>query len=168
MRKSALALLAFLVIAGLPEAVQAQGVPGSATVVSACGTPPSTYTPGQNRAILQDSNGRGCSDSTVTIPGTVSVQPLNPIGLALTDHSISSASGSSETVMAANASRHSLTIQNTGNANCGVNPTGGTASIGGAGTITLYPGGAYSPRVPSVSAITAICTSGQPLYADEN
>jgi hypothetical protein len=46
--------------------------------------------------------------------------------------------------MAANASRHSLTIENTGNANCGINPTGGTASIGGAGTLTLAPLGLHA------------------------
>jgi len=96
------------------------------------------------------------------------VLPSNTIGITPTDASITSATGSSQTVMALNASRHSLTIQNTGNANCGVNPTGGTAVIGGAGTLTLFPGGSYQPRVPTLSAVTAICTSGQPLYADQN
>jgi hypothetical protein len=70
--------------------------------------------------------------------------------------------------MALNASRHSLNIENTGNANCGVNPTGGTAVIGGAGTLTLAPLGSYSPKIPTLSAVTVICTAGQPVYADDN
>lgn len=85
-----------------------------------------------------------------------------------TDRTITSASGSSQQIMAANASRHSLTIENTGNANCGINPTGGTAAIGGVGTITLAPLGSYTPRVPTLSAVTVICTATQPIYGDEN
>lgn len=90
------------------------------------------------------------------------------IGITPTDRTIVSASGSSQQMAAANASRHSLNIVNNGNANCGINPTGGTAAIGGAGTLTLAPLGAYTPRIPSLSAITIICTSGQPIYGDEN
>lgn len=90
------------------------------------------------------------------------------IGITPTDRTIASASGASQQVMPANAVRHSLNIINTGAANCGINPTGGTAALGGAGTLTLVPNGAYTPRIPSLSAITAICTAGQPLYADEN
>ena len=90
------------------------------------------------------------------------------IGITPTDRTVTSATGASQTVMAANASRHSLTIENTGNANCGINPTGGTAVIGGAGTLTLGPLGAYTPLIPTLSAVTAICTSGQPLYANES
>lgn len=91
-----------------------------------------------------------------------------PVGITPTDRTITSASGASQQLAAANASRHSLTITNTGNANCGVNPTGGTAAIGGAGTLTLAPLGAYTPRIPSLSAVTVICTAGQSIYGDEN
>jgi opacity protein-like surface antigen len=89
-------------------------------------------------------------------------------GLTPTDRTIASASGASQQIMAANASRHSLTIENTGSANCGINPRGGTAVIGGAGTLTLVPNGSYTPRIPTLSAVTVICTAGQPIYADEN
>lgn len=93
----------------------------------------------------------------------------NPsVGITPTDRTITSATGASQQVMAANTSRKGLLIQNTGSSNCGINPTGGTAVIGGAGTITLFPGGSYSPRIPTLSAVTAICTAAQPLYADEN
>lgn len=103
-----------------------------------------------------------------TQPVSIAAAPLLPIGITPTDRTITSATGASQTMMAANASRHSLTIENTGNANCGVNPTGGTAAIGGAGTMTLAPLGAYTPRVPTLSAVTVICTAAQPIYGDEN
>lgn len=108
--------------------------------------------------------------TTITNPVTVtgSVTTSTAVGITPTDRTITSATGSSQTLMALNASRHSVTIVNTGSANCGINPTGGTAAIGGAGTLTLYPGGAYTPRIPTLNAITAICTAAQPLYADEN
>lgn len=108
------------------------------------------------------------TDGTLKISGTVTSTAGTSVGITPTDRTITSATGASQTVMAANASRHSLTVENTGNANCGVNPTGGTAVIGGAGTLTLAPLGSYSPRIPTLSAVTAICTSGQPLYANEN
>jgi len=136
----------------------------------------------QGNAVLSTSNpifitGTGTAGSAATNPITVQgitsmtpllVTPSNPIGITPTDRTITSATGSSQTVAASNASRHSLIIQNTGNANCGINPTGGTASIGGAGTLTLVPNGSYQPRIPTLTAITAICTAGQPLYAEEN
>lgn len=106
--------------------------------------------------------------STVMADNPFPVIITQQIGITPTDHTITSASGSSQTLMAANVNRHSMTIVNTGNANCGVNPTGGTAAIGGAGTLTLSALGAYTPRVPTLSAVTVICTAGQPIYADDN
>jgi hypothetical protein len=103
----------------------------------------------------------------LALSSTAMAQPQQR-GATPVDRTIASASGASQQIMAANANRHSLTIENTGNANCGVNPTGGTAAIGAAGTITLVPTGAYTPRIPTLSAITVICTAGQPIYADEN
>lgn len=100
-----------------------------------------------------------------TLP--VSFTPVNPTGITPTDRTVTSATGASQTVMSALATRKGLTIENTGNANCGINPTGGTAVIGGAGTLTLGPLGSYVPRIPTLSAVTAICTAGQPLYASE-
>lgn len=102
------------------------------------------------------------------ITGTVTATAGNAVGITPTDRTIASASGASQQIMAANATRHSMTIENTGNANCGVNPTGGTAVIGGAGTLTLAPLGAYTPRIPTLSAVTVICTAGQPIYGDDN
>lgn len=103
-----------------------------------------------------------------TQPVSIAAAPLNAIGITPTDRTVTSATGASQTMMAANAARHSLTIVNTGNANCGVNPTGGTAAIGGAGTLTLAPLGAFTPRIPTLSAVTVICTAAQPIYGDES
>lgn len=167
--QSLFASVGLVLLSALPS--YAQGVPAVATVVNACGTPPITYAAGQNRAVLQNTNGQVCNASVTTPSGTQNVvvtSTVSPLGITPTDRTIASATGASQTVMAANASRHSMTIENTGTANCGVNPTGGTAVIGGIGTLTLFPGGSYSPRIPTLSAVTAICTSTQPLYADES
>lgn len=111
---------------------------------------------------LSDTNQAPCQmgprGGTVVIGG---------IGTTPTDRTITSATGASQTVMSANGVRRTLTIVNTGSSNCGINPTGGTAAIGGAGTLTLFPGGSYTPRIPTLAAVTVICTAAQPLYADE-
>lgn len=134
-------------------------------------------------ATAQQANNYWCNSATVPCPSsgwnpvsTTSPLPItgavtatgNTVGITPTDRTITSATGSSQQMAAANATRHSLTIVNTGNANCGVNPTGGTAAIGGAGTLTLSPFGAYTPRIPTLSAVTVICTAGQSIYGDEN
>lgn len=92
----------------------------------------------------------------------------NPVGTTPTDRTIASMSGSSQQLMAANSSRRQLIVQNTGSSNIGINPTGGTASIGAAGTLTLVPGGSYYPRIPTLSAVTVIGTASQPVYAEES
>lgn len=86
-------------------------------------------------------------------------------GLDLIDKSIVSLSGSSQTLVAANESRQVLIIMNTSAAdNIGVNLAGGTAAIGGTGTITLEPYGSIvlDTFVPT-GQINVIGTSGQPV-----
>jgi len=112
--------------------------------------------------------GTFATQSAITAASGSFASGSQPIGITPTDRTVTSATGASQTVMSALATRKSLLIVNTGNANCGINPTGGTAVIGGAGTLTLTPTGSYSPRIPSLAAITAICTAGQPLYAEES
>lgn len=158
------AILALALVLGLEASAQINGPsPGgsasSPLFVTGTGTA-GTAAPGVLAV-------QGIAGATpIPISGTIT--DSNPVGITPTDHTITSASGASQQIMAANASRHSLTIQDTGNANCGVNPTGGTALIGGAGTLTLLPGGSYTPRVPTLSAITVICTAAQPIYGDDN
>lgn len=102
--------------------------------------------------------------STVFIGG-VGTQPL---GATITDRSMVNGTTTSQAFIGANSSRHSLIIQNIGTANCGINPTGGTAAIGSAGTLTLVPNGSYQPTSPTKSAITSICVTTTSLYAEES
>lgn len=63
------ATLLMLAALGISGPALAQGVPGVATVVNACGTPPATYAAGQNRSILQNTNGQACTQSSFTLSG---------------------------------------------------------------------------------------------------
>lgn len=63
--------IAALVLCGAPA--YAQTGPALATVVAACGTPPNTYTAGQQRPITQNTSGQECSAATVTPSGTQNV-----------------------------------------------------------------------------------------------
>jgi len=155
-------LIAFILWFGAIGAALAQTVttPPIVANAGAYNSVAPTCTAGQFCQIQTDINGN--------VKTVASGSPVNTVGITPTDRTITSASGSSQQMMAVNASRHSLTITNTGNANCGVNPTGGTAAIGGAGTLTLAPLGAYTPRIATLSAVTVICTAGQPIYGDEN
>lgn len=82
-------------------------------------------------------------------------------GITYTDKTITSGTGSSQTLAAASATRKSIIMAN-GASPAGVNLLGGTAAIGGAGTITLQPyekmrlAGVDCPVV----AITVILSSG--------
>lgn len=89
----------------------------------------------------------------------------NTRSVVLNDNSITSLSGSSQQIVPANATRSFLLLFNSGNANVGVNLAGGTASIGGTGTITLAPNGSATFATGSIpeNAINVIGTSGQPL-----
>ena len=85
--------------------------------------------------------------------------------VTVADYSITSLSGSSQSLLAKDGTRSYLLIQNTGNANVGVNLAGGTAAIGGTGTITLVPNGSLTFNIDSIpaNAINVIGTAGQPL-----
>ena len=89
-------------------------------------------------------------------------------GITYTDKTVTSATGSSQTLAAANASRKSILIKN-GASQTGVSITGATAAIGGAATLTLQPyetlylSGADCP----VGAITVISTATAYISAYE-
>lgn len=89
-------------------------------------------------------------------------------GVALTNRSIANLSGASETLMAANAGRSTLFIQNIAANNMGINLFNGTAAIGTAGTLTLVPGATLSidSNCP-VGAITIIGTANDDVTAWE-
>lgn len=88
-------------------------------------------------------------------------------GGALTDRSIANLSGASEPLMAANANRHYLLIQNISANNMGINLNGGVAAIGTAGTITLAAGGSLEMNFPPIGAITIIGTLNDDVTAFE-
>lgn len=94
--------------------------------------------------------------------------------LMLRDNSITSLSGSSQAALPQNGNRQFLLIENTGNANIGVNfvgpATGGTqgggvgnvAAIGGTGTITIVPNGSILlDRVVPQNPVNVIGTAAQ-------
>lgn len=73
LRLSTILLLAAALVAGaLGYVSPALAQNTSAIVVAACGTPPTTYSAGQNRQVTQDTNGRVCQAASATISGTVS------------------------------------------------------------------------------------------------
>lgn len=88
--------------------------------------------------------------------------------LMFRDNSITSLSGSSQQALALNGNRQFLMIENTGNANVGVNTAGGAAAIGGTGTVTLVPNGTLLlDHVVPQNQINVIGTAGQPLTVVE-
>ena len=83
-------------------------------------------------------------------------------GLPVTDASIASMSGISQTLLAANPNREYIEIINSGSATVWVNLTGGTAAANTG--IPILSNGSWRGDVfvPS-NAITVIGTAGQPL-----
>lgn len=82
-----------------------------------------------------------------------------------TDRSGSAATTSGQ-IVAANANRRGLEIQNIGSNNIGINEFGNTAAIGTAGTYTVIPGATM--RIRTNRAITAIAATGAtPFTATE-
>jgi hypothetical protein len=59
-----------------PTPLWAQTAPTLATVVATCGTPPSTYTAGQNRPTTQNTSGQICDAATITPGGTQNTTPV--------------------------------------------------------------------------------------------
>lgn len=89
-------------------------------------------------------------------------------GAVYVDRSIASLTGASEMLMTANSGRKVAFIQNVSANNMGVNLTGGTAAVGGAGTVTLIPGAALTldSNCPQ-NAITIIGTAADVVTAFE-
>jgi hypothetical protein len=124
--------------------------------------------------LVQGSDGTNARNLAVTTAGVLKIDlsaanAASPQTGTFTDKTKTSLSGSSETLIASNSSRKKIIIQNTGNANVGINLAGGAASIGAAGTLTLVPYGSYEsgPDFVTTAAITVIGTAGQPCFAVE-
>lgn len=97
-------------------------------------------------------------------PAFAQIVTFNP-----SDCSKASLSGSSQSLLVANSQRRYLFLQNTGTSSVGVNVAGGTALIGGTGTITLLPGTSleYTATGVPTTAITGIGTAAQSLTCIE-
>lgn len=78
-----------------------------------------------------------------------------------TDRSGTAATSSGQ-IIAANATRRGLNIQNVGANNIGINEFGGTAVIGGAATYTLTPGSSMNVRTNR--AVFAIAATGATAF----
>lgn len=87
---------------------------------------------------------------------------------AYTDRSIANLSGASEQLMAANANRRILIVQNVGATDIAINLTGGAAAINTAGSITIGSGGSITiDNYPPTSAINIIGTLNADVTAYE-
>ena len=110
-------------------------------------------------------------DASQPIPVTAlagGVATTPPAPAAYTDRSIANLTGASQQLMAANAARRALGIQNVAVNPVGVNLSGGTAAIGVGGTFTLAPGATvWIDSNPPANAITAIGTLNDDLTAWE-
>jgi hypothetical protein len=104
--------------------------------------------------------------ATLAVPASPAFAQEN--ASPITDRSIASLSGSSQTLFN-DVGLRSITerfVHNASSANSiAINLTGGTAALNTAGSLTLGPGGFWSGRVSS--KITIIGTAGQPVTAGE-
>lgn len=100
-----------------------------------------------------------------TTPSTAAgaSQPVQEAGIALTDASIASATGASQTIAAANTARKVLNVSNPGTTSWWINESGGTAVANGAGCFELVPGARWAPRPAPTNAVTGIGTAASKL-----
>jgi len=95
--------------------------------------------------------------------GTSSGTPGSPASAALTDASISSATGSSQTIAAANSARVVLNVSNCSATSWWINESGGTAAASTQGSFELTAGSRWTPRPVPTNAVTAIGTAAAKL-----
>lgn len=122
--------------------------------------------------LANDASPSGAGDASAANQ-VLEIAALDEIGALLTpgawtNRSIANLSGVSESLMAANANRRHLFIQNIAANSMGVNLAGGTAAIGTAGTITLAAGASLEIwDTPPVGAITIVGTINDDVTAYE-
>lgn len=73
-------LLSLLFALAFAAPAAAQGIPDSSIVVNQCGTPPATYTAGQNQPLLQDTFGRRCDTVVLAPSSTITLTSQYPAG----------------------------------------------------------------------------------------
>lgn len=93
------------------------------------------------------------------------VQPYNAAGLdaggvTLVDASIASATGASQSIVAASATRVALNVSNpSATVSWWINETGGVAAANAAGCFELAPGARWTPSPVPRNAVTGIATA---------
>lgn len=164
------ALAAMIAVATAPA--YAQSSPGLATVVSACGTPPSTYAANTNRPLTQNTSGQACSASTSTPSGTQSVTGTGTAGTpatgVVTVQGISG--GTNLPVSQATASALNATVVGTGTFAAQVSGTGVTVGADGVSNTTTgleaytraskFNGTTYDRDFTCASSATVSVTAG--------
>lgn len=127
--------------------------------------PDITQAAGGNRSIRYKDMGDGTQAEVVYIGGgTTGSSSALPAG---TDRSGTiTTGGTAQTLAPVNASRNSLTGQNTSTGNLGINEVGGTAVIGAAGTYTIAAGQSFSIGTNRAISIVGP-TTGQAFTATE-
>lgn len=111
-----------------------------------------------NRVVLWDDATNTPAKVSSTAGSTTDPTITRNAPLAAGTDRSGTATTTASVLAAANTSRRSLTIQNIGANNIGINETGGTAAIGSPGTYTVAPGSTVSVstnRAISVIAATA-------------
>ena len=129
----------------------------SATVVSACGTPPATYPVGANRAVTQDTNGNTCTNTTSG--RGVAPAPYKPTIVPLDVATVTT--GTPATVLSVNhrTAGGFLITSNAAGMCISENGTAGTAtaSIAGVATVCVAANQPYT-LVPSANAVSVTST----------
>lgn len=97
---------------------------------------------------------------------TTEVSGLGTSGVTITDASIASAAGSSETIAAASATRSVLNVSNPGTTSWWINASGGAAAANAAGSFELPPGGRWCPRPAPVNVVKGIGTASSKLTVE--
>ncbi len=159
-----LRILLLLLLLTTPSLAQNTTNPALVGDSGAYNASPKTCTDGQFCLLQTDSNGNLKTVASGTPSGTQNISAT----VTYTDKSITSATGSSQTLAAANLTRKSLVIVNPveGTTAWGIS-TQGAAVIGTAPTIKLNPGDSWSPWPVPTNAVTGIGTSTSQLVVLE-
>lgn len=124
--------------------------------LAACPTLPGNLSTTATASVQLSVLGEICANTTTASTNTAA-------GISYTDASISSATGSSQTVATASAGRRALIISNPAATTWWISPSGGTASAACAGCFELPPGSYWSPKPVPTNAVTGIGTSTSKL-----
>jgi hypothetical protein len=99
----------------------------------------------------------------VAADGSQSVTVASSEGVTLTDASISSATGASQTIAALSTTRTVLNVSNNAATTWWINESGGTAAANGTGCFELPAGQRWTPRPAPLNVVTAIGTAASKL-----